>query len=60
MPVHKFAVGQKDRFTSDPGQAARRSQSCVILRLRPERGSVPQYQVKGDLDDQVRSSGQTN
>jgi len=41
------------RFTPDPGQVEGRSQSCVILRLLPEFDSVPQYQVKSDLDGHI-------
>ena len=53
MPAHKFSVGQMVRFTPDPGQVEGRSQSCVILRLLPEFDSVPQYQVKSDLDGHI-------
>ena len=53
MPAHKFTVGQKVRFTPDPGHVEGRSQSCIILRLLPEADSVPQYQVRSDLDGRV-------
>ena len=53
MPAHKFTVGQRVRFTPDPGHVEGRSQNCIILRLLPETDSVPQYQVKSDLDGRV-------
>jgi hypothetical protein len=47
-PVHKFAVGQKVRFSPDQGQDGRGS--FTIVRLLPKA----QYQVKSDLDGHER------
>ena len=54
MPTHKFAVGQKVRFSPDMGQSARRDESFVVIRQLPEAGGVLQYQIKSEIDDHSR------
>jgi len=54
MPTHKFAVGQKVRFSPDMGQIARREESFLVMRQLPEVGGVLQYQTKSEIDDHSR------
>ena len=54
MPVHKFAVGQKVRFTPEMGQVANRGETFVIVRQLPEASGVFQYQIKSEMDDHGR------
>ena len=50
MPTHKFAVGQKVRFTPDMGQVANRGETFVVVRLLPEA----QYQIRSEMDGHAR------
>jgi len=54
MAQHKFAVGQKVRFTPDLGQVANRGEIFVIVRQLPETGGVPQYEIKSETDGHAR------
>jgi hypothetical protein len=54
MPVHKFAVGQKVRFTLEMGQLANRGETFVIVRQLPEASGVFQYQIKSEMDGHGR------
>jgi len=54
MPTHKFAVGQKVRFSPDMGQIARREESFVVIRQLPEAGGVLQYQLQAEIDGHSR------
>ena len=54
MPAHKFAIGQKVRFTPDMGQLANRGETFVIVRQLPETGCVPQYEIKSEMDSHAR------
>jgi hypothetical protein len=53
MAAHKFAIGQKVRFTPDMGQVAHR-ETFTVVRLLPEAASLLQYQIKSDIDGQAR------
>ena len=54
MPAHKFAVGQKVRFSPDMGQIAGRGEIFIVVRQLPEAGGALQYQIKSDLDGHER------
>jgi hypothetical protein len=54
MPAHKFAVGQKVRFSPDMGQLANRGETFVVVRQLPEASGVLQYEIKSDLDGHGR------
>ena len=54
MPLHKFIIGQKVRFTPDLGQLANRGETFAVLRLLPEVGGTPQYQIKSEMDGHSR------
>jgi hypothetical protein len=54
MAAHKFAVGQKVRFTPDMGQVARHRETFTVVRLLPEAAGLLQYQIKSDIDGQAR------
>jgi hypothetical protein len=54
MPAHKFAIGQKVRFTPDMGQLANRGETFVIVRQLPENAGVPQYEIKSEMDSHAR------
>jgi hypothetical protein len=54
MPAHKFAIGQKVRFTPDMGQLANRGETFVIVRQLPETAGVPQYEIKSEMDSHAR------
>jgi hypothetical protein len=54
MPVHKFGVGQKVRFTPEMGQVASRGETFVVVRQLPEAGGTFQYQIKSELDGHAR------
>ena len=54
MPAHKFAVGQKVRFTPDMGQFANRGEVFVVVRQLPEAGGLLQYEIKSETDGHAR------
>ena len=54
MPAHKFAVGQKVRFSPDMGQVADRGETFKVVRQLPEVGGVCQYQIQSDIDGHAR------
>jgi hypothetical protein len=54
MAAHKFAIGQKVRFTPDIDQVAGRGESFTVVRQLPEAAGLLQYQVKSDLDGHAR------
>ena len=54
MPTHKFAVGQKLRFSPDMGQIAHRGETFVVVRQLPEAGGVLQYLIKSENDGHDR------
>jgi hypothetical protein len=54
MPGHKFAVGQKVRFSPDFGQTANRGELFVVARQLPESGGVFQYEIKSEIDGHAR------
>jgi hypothetical protein len=54
MPVHKFAVGQKVRFTPEMGQIANRGETFVVIRQLPEAAGIPQYEIKSEMDGHAR------
>jgi hypothetical protein len=54
MPTHKFAVGQKVRFSPEMSQAANRGEIFVVVRPLPETGGVFQYEIKSETDGHAR------
>jgi hypothetical protein len=54
MPAHKFAVGQKVRFTPELGQTFQRGETFIVVRLLPETGGVLQYQIRSEMDGHAR------
>ena len=50
MPAHKFAVGQKVRFTAELGQMFNRGETFTVIRLLPEA----QYQIRREIDGHAR------
>jgi hypothetical protein len=50
MPAHKFAVGQKVRFTPELGQTFQRGETFIVVRLLPETSGVLQYQIRSEMD----------
>jgi hypothetical protein len=54
MPAHKFAVGQKVRFSPEMSQAANRGEIFVVVRPLPETGGVFQYEIKSETDGHAR------
>jgi hypothetical protein len=54
MATHKFAVGQKVRFTPEMGQVANRGETFVIVRQLPEAGGIFQYEIKSEMDGHAR------
>jgi hypothetical protein len=54
LPAHKFAVGQKVRFTPEMGQVANRGEIFVVARQMPETGGVFQYEIKSQSDGHAR------
>ena len=54
MPTHKFVIGQKVRFTPEMGQVANRGEAFVVARQLPETGSMPQYEIKSEIDGHAR------
>ena len=54
MTVHKFAIGQKVRFSPDMGQIAGRGETFIVVRQLPEAAGVFQYQVKSEIDGHAR------
>ena len=54
MPGHKFAVGQKVRFSADMGQMANRGEIFFVVRQLPEASGLLQYQIKSELDGHAR------
>jgi hypothetical protein len=54
MPEHKFAVGQKVRFSPAMSQAANRGELFVVVRQLPETGGVFQYEIKSEIDGHAR------
>jgi hypothetical protein len=56
MPAHKFALGQKVRFSPDMGQSANRGENFVVVRQLPEAAGVRQYQIKSEVDGHLRVS----
>jgi hypothetical protein len=54
MPTHKFAVGQKVRFSPEMSQAANRGEVFVVVRPLPETGGVFQYEIKSETDGHAR------
>lgn len=54
MRQHKFAVGQKVRFTPEMGQMANRGETFVIIRQLPEAAGLPQYTIKSEMDGHTR------
>jgi hypothetical protein len=51
MPTHKFAVGQKVRFSPDMGQIARRDESFVVIAHSGERDQPIRLKVITDSGD---------
>ena len=60
MPSHKFAVGQKVRFTPDLGQLANRGEVFVIMRQLPEAAGLLQYQIRSEIDGHTGWSGRAS
>jgi hypothetical protein len=54
MPAHKFALGQKVRFSPDMGQWANRGETFLVVRLLPEASGLLQYQVQSEMDGHAR------
>jgi len=54
MPAHKFAIGQKVRFSPEFGQAANLAEIFVMARHLPETGGVFQYEIKSEGDGHAR------
>ena len=54
MTAHKFAIGQKVRFSPEMGQAAGRGETFIVIRHLPETAGVFQYQVKSEIDGHAR------
>jgi hypothetical protein len=54
MPAHKFAAGQKVRFSPEMSQAANRGEIFVVVRPLPETGGVFQYEIKSETDGHAR------
>jgi hypothetical protein len=54
MSAHKFAVGQKVRFSPDMGQLANRGETFVVTRQLPETSGVLQFQIKSEIDGHGR------
>ena len=52
--MHKFAVGQKVRFSPDLSQFANRGETFIVVRLLPEAEGVLQYQVQSEADGHAR------
>ena len=52
--MHKFAVGQKVRFTPDLGQDAKPGAVFIVVRQLPEAAGLPQYQIKSETDGHTR------
>ena len=58
-PAHKFAFGQKVRFTPEMGQRGQRGEIFVVIRQLPEAGGVPQYAIKSEIDGHARVARET-
>ena len=54
MPSHKFAIGQKVRFTPKMGQFANRGETFVVVRKLPDASGALQYQIKSEIDGHAR------
>jgi hypothetical protein len=56
MPVHKFAIGQKVRFKSDPGQAGTsgRAEAFIVAQQLPDAEGVYQYRIESEVDGHRR------
>jgi hypothetical protein len=52
--THKFAVGQKVRFSPVMSQAANPGELFVVVRQLPESGGVFQYEIKSEIDGHSR------
>jgi hypothetical protein len=54
--AHKFAVGQKVRFKSDPGQTGTsgRGEIFIVARQLPEAAGVYQYRIESEADGHLR------
>jgi hypothetical protein len=55
MPQHRFAIGQKVRFTREMGQfTANLRETFVVVRQLPEAGGIFQYEIKSEMDGHAR------
>lgn len=54
MAAHKFAVGQRVRFSPNRQQLHSGQGWFTVIRLLPETVSVLQYRVKSELDGHER------
>ena len=55
MQSHKFAIGQKVRFTPDLGQDAKPGAVFIVVRQLPEAaGGLLQYEIKSEKDGHAR------
>jgi hypothetical protein len=54
MPTHKFAVGQKVRFSPDLGQSGDRGETFIVVRPLPETAGLLQYHVQSKADGHSR------
>lgn len=54
MPTHKFALGQKVRFTAEMGQVANRGETFIVVRQLPEASGMLQYHIKSEIDGHAR------
>jgi hypothetical protein len=54
MAIHKFAIGQKVRFTPEMTQLGNRGEMFVVVRQLPETSGVFQYEIKSEMDGHAR------
>jgi hypothetical protein len=59
MPAQKLVVGHKVAFDPELGQLANRGEVFVVVHQLPETDGMFQYQIKSEMDGDVRIARET-